>query len=195
MVHLRKKFIIFLPGNSSWAEMFWTFGENKSNSVVKIALYVSRGHFVERFLRTFYFSITFRHWTKTFWTLDGKCFPRGSGTAFYMSRQGFIEFFSPKNCIGCLCFLGFDWELFELFSKDSRNVPWKDLLYVQNNNLRKLAFWNYSLVFVSFGLSSKKNRMICKSLNRVVIAAFHTSGGTLCRQKVFFEKKLFSSDF
>ena len=49
MVHVRKKFIGFLPRNSSWAELFWTFGKHKSNSIVTIALYVSRGHFVELF--------------------------------------------------------------------------------------------------------------------------------------------------
>ena len=55
IVHVRKISTSFLPRNSSWAEMFWTFGENKPNSVVTFALYVSRGHFVERFLRTFFF--------------------------------------------------------------------------------------------------------------------------------------------
>ena len=97
MVHVRKNFTIFSPRNSSWAEMFWTFGKNKSNSVVTIALYVSRGHFVERFLRTFYFAITFRHWTKSFWTLDGKCFHRDSETAFYMSEQRFLENFPQRT--------------------------------------------------------------------------------------------------
>ena len=63
-------------------------------------------------------------------------------------------------------------------------------MYVQNNSLRKVAFWKYSLVFIIFGLSSKKLRMICKSLNRVVIAAFHTSSWTLCRQNVFFWRKV-----
>ena len=47
-------------------------------------------------LRTFYSSISFRHWTKNFWTLDGKCFHTDSKTAFYMSRQGFTDFFSKE---------------------------------------------------------------------------------------------------
>ena len=47
--------------------------------------------------------------------------------------------------------------MFELLSKDSRKVTWKDFLYVQNNNLSMRAFWKFYLVFIIFRFSSKND--------------------------------------
>ena len=75
----------------------------------------------------------------------------------HFSCPGFFRIFSPENCIRFLLFLCFDYELFEVLAEDSRKVPKKDILYVQNNNLRKMAFRNFYLVYIIFGLSSKEN--------------------------------------
>ena len=118
-----------------------------------MALYLSTRRFVDLFLHTF-FPSHFDIERKVFGLLREILL---SGILkLNFSCPGFFRIFSPENCTRRLLFLCFDYELFEVSAEDSRKVPAKDILYVQNKNLRKMAFRNFYLVYIIFRLSSKE---------------------------------------
>ena len=74
----------------------WTFVEKKSDSFVKMELYLSRGSFVDLFLHISCFSFTFRHWTKSFVLLT-EIFLSGV-VKLHSTCPGFFRISSPKHC-------------------------------------------------------------------------------------------------
>ena len=117
MLFLKQKLKIFFISKRQLSEKVWTFFEKNSDSVVKMQLYLSRGHFVEFFLHISYFSFTFRHWTKSFCTFDGNFL---SGVVkVHSTCPGFFRISSPKHCFFFYCF----WVLIKNCSNFCRKFP------------------------------------------------------------------------
>ena len=90
-------FQVFSTSKRSLNEKVWFFVEKKSDSLVKMELYLYSGRFVELFLQLLSFHITFEHWTSNFCTFDGNFFIRDFKIAFYLTREVFLGLFPQKT--------------------------------------------------------------------------------------------------
>ena len=167
MPFLKQKLKIFFISKPQLSEKVWTFFEKKSDSVVKMQLYLSRGHFVELLLQISYFSFRFRHWTKSFCTFDGNFL---SGVVkLHSTCPGFFRISSSKHCFFSIV-SGF-WlktvrtfiEKFPVVSLERHSLC-PEQKFEENSFLKELFIFYHFRTFIEkqFGWFAKSSRELSK---------------------------------